>query len=59
MSAAKEYLGDGVYIAMDESHQMLVLTTENWIDVTNVIYLENDVLQAFLSYVKRKPWEDT
>lgn len=58
MSDAKRYLGDGVYVAMDESRDMLVLTTENGINVSNVIYMERHVVEAFLAYVREKPWCD-
>lgn len=45
----KVYLGDGVY-AEDDGHG-IVLTTSNGIDVTNVIYLEPEVLDKLLSVV--------
>jgi hypothetical protein len=58
VSAAKQYLGDGVYVAMDESRDMLVLTTENGIEATNVIYLEEEVVAALLQYIRSKPWKE-
>lgn len=45
----KAYLGDGVYV--DHDGYMLVLTTEDGIDVTNKIYLEPEVYEALLKYV--------
>lgn len=36
---SKFYLGDGVYVALLETGQIL-LTTENGIEVTNRVYLE-------------------
>lgn len=50
--ARKEYLGDGVYIELNDFSQ-LVLTTENGISITNTIFMEPDVLAAFLEYVER------
>jgi len=41
----KEYLGDGVYV--DIENGMIKLTTENSIETTNTIYLEVEVLEAF------------
>jgi hypothetical protein len=58
MSSAKQYLGDGVYVAMDESREMLVLTTENGISVTNVIYLEEEVRDALVKYIRSEPWNE-
>jgi len=52
MSASdKAYLGDGCYVAFDGYH--FVLTTENGIRVTNVIYLEPEVLAKFDGYRRR------
>lgn len=49
----KEYLGDGVYVDLDD--EGLVLTTEIGGPVpTNTIYLEPDVLMALLQYVARR-----
>lgn len=45
----KRYLGDGVYVSFDGFG--LTLTTENGIAVTNVIYLEPQVLEALNKYV--------
>ena len=46
----KRYLGDGVYVDIDESS--IVLTTENSIETTNTIYLEPEVLHSFEDYLK-------
>ena len=48
----KDYLGDGVYIALDNTGA-LVLTTENGIKITNTIVLEPEVYSALLLYVER------
>lgn len=42
----KEYLGDGVYVEMQNDYYV-VLTTEDGIAVSNTIYLEPEVLIAF------------
>jgi hypothetical protein len=47
----KAYLGDGVYVEIDD--RGLVLTTENGIAVTNTIVLEAEVLDALLLYVHK------
>ena len=47
----KEYLGDGVYVDIEDG--MIKLTTENGIEVTNTIYLEPNVYSALQEYVKR------
>jgi hypothetical protein len=51
MSLDKQYLGDGVYVAV--SGYDLVLTTENGISITNEIVLEPEVLRALLKYLER------
>jgi hypothetical protein len=48
----KEYLGDGVYVDFDD-FGCLTLTTEDGVSVTNRIFLEPEVLEAFLAYLKR------
>ena len=49
----KEYLGDGVYAAVDEIGN-LVLTTENGVAVTNRIVFEPEVLAALEAYIARR-----
>jgi hypothetical protein len=51
MNLEKEYLGDGVYVVVENG--MLKLTTEDGYHATNTIFLEVEVLHAFLVYVKR------
>ena len=48
----KEYLGDGVYIEVDNFGD-IVLTTENGISTINRIILEPTVLEAFENYIRR------
>lgn len=47
---SKTYLGDGAY-AEFVNPVSLCLTTEDGVDVTNIIYLEPEVLSALLRYV--------
>jgi hypothetical protein len=46
----KRYLGDGVYVDVDE--RGIVLTTENGICATNTIVLEPEVMAALEQYLK-------
>jgi len=50
----KEYLGDSVYVELDNDNGMLKLTTENGLpnDPSNTIYLEETVMDALVRYVK-------
>ena len=47
---AKEYLGDSVYVDSDGYH--IILTTEEGQSTTNTIYLDSQVCQALLPYLK-------
>lgn len=47
----KEYLGDGVYVAIDRG--MIRLTTENGITETNKIFLEGPVIAQLLRYMTK------
>lgn len=51
MSEKKEYLGDGVYIAVENG--MFKLTTEDGIRATNTIFLEPEVYKALARYAGR------
>ena len=46
---AKRYLGDAVYVDFDGD--MLLLTTEDGVQVTNMVCLEPSVYAALLDYV--------
>lgn len=46
----KRYLGDGVYVGYDGYG--FTLTTENGIEVSNTIYLEPQVCNDLIRYVK-------
>lgn len=47
----KEYLGDSVYIQVEDGR--LVLTTENGGPPSNIIYLEPEVIEALSKYIKK------
>jgi hypothetical protein len=47
----KEYLGDSVYVEMDE--RGFVLTTDNGMGASNTIVLESEVINALFGYAKR------
>lgn len=51
----KEYLGDSVYVQIENKY-WIVLTTENGLpeDPSNTILLEPEVVEALISYIKRK-----
>ena len=49
----KEYIGDGIYAAFDG--YMLILTTENGIDVTNRIGIEPREWAKLTKYVEALP----
>lgn len=42
----KVYLGDGAYVSLEEG--TVILTTENGIRISNVVYLEPQVLEHLL-----------
>lgn len=48
----KEYLGDSVYVEVEGG--MLKLTTENGEEPSNTIFLEIDVYDALVEYVKMR-----
>lgn len=47
----KQYIGDGVYVQPD-TFDGVILTTSDGVKVTNVVYMERAVVEAFLQYVK-------
>ena len=51
----KEYLGDSIYIEIDEYGSCIILTTENGLqnDPSNRIYLEDSVTIALIKYIKK------
>ena len=51
----KEYLGDSVYVEIDEQTDGIKLTTENGLptDPSNMIYLEPSVMVALLKYINK------
>jgi hypothetical protein len=50
-SAPREYLGDGLYAEFDG--WQIRLFAHSGVNSTNVVFLEPDVLAAFLRYVER------
>lgn len=46
------YLGDGVYAEFDESRDAIILTTENGVEVTNTIVLDQEVYSALTQFVE-------
>lgn len=46
----KEYIGDGVYVDFDGYN--IVVTTENGIATTNIIYLEPAVCSNLFKYIE-------
>lgn len=48
----KKYLGDGVYFKYDGSE--LVLTTENGVMQTNIIFLEMEVIQRLIEELQNE-----
>lgn len=48
----KQYIGDGVYAEFDDERAAVVLTTENGIEVTNIIVIDANVWGALKDYVK-------
>lgn len=53
MSMKKDYLGDSVYVDLDETTNLITLTTENGIEASNTIHLEPAVLLALVGYAYR------
>ena len=51
-----EYLGDSVYVRLDEN-DMIVLTTENGLGSSNTIYLEYGVWEALQRFAERIGWQ--
>jgi len=48
----KAYLGDGLFVQFEHSTEMLILTTEDGTEVTNMIFLEPEVLRELDAYVR-------
>ena len=49
----KEYLGDGVYADYDPSAEHIILTTEDSINIPNVIYMDSWVQSKLMHFIKR------
>jgi hypothetical protein len=44
------YIGDSVYVGMED--RTVVLYTYNGVEVSNTIYLEESVLEAFITWLE-------
>lgn len=51
MKVEKEYLGDSVYIEVENG--AFKITTEDGIEVTNTIFLELEIYRALVKYATR------
>ena len=49
----KTYLGGGVYAEYDTSAEHIILTAEDGVRVTNVIYMNRMVEQIFMEFIKK------
>lgn len=49
----KQYLGDGVYVEYSENANFIKLTTEDGLQIKNMIVLEPEVWFQLKDYVKR------
>jgi hypothetical protein len=47
-----EYLGDGCYVKLHESGQVVLFTTDG-ISTTNSVFLEPEVLRSFKEWIGR------
>ena len=47
----KHYLGDGVFIELEDN--MIKLTTENGIEITNTIFMESKVYNNLTEWINR------
>ena len=52
MSADRLYLGDGVFVDIDD-HRVKLTTTEDGFDTTNTIYLKVEVMDALETWWTR------
>ena len=50
----KRYLGDAVYVEIDEDAQTIILTTEDGVSTTNRVVLDVPVLEALDRYLDEK-----
>jgi hypothetical protein len=49
----KTYLGDGVYAEFKTNIGYIILTTENGISIENKIYMDSQVQQKFMEFIKK------
>lgn len=53
----KEYIGDGVYLSVGSHSEEMVLSAENGIMATDIIYLEELMWQRAIVYGVRMGWK--
>lgn len=53
MSERSTYLGDGLYVELDD-FGMVVLYTSDGVRHTNTVYLEPKVLENFVNWIKER-----
>lgn len=51
MKVPKRYIGDGVYVEFDSGN--MILTTENGIDVTNEIHIDDEVFHGLIKAIEQ------
>lgn len=47
----KQYLGDGIYVCLDTETHLIELTTENGVEVQNVIVLGLEEANGFITWM--------
>lgn len=59
----KHYVGDGVYADVSKHMpEVLVLTTEDGVHTTNIIFIESEIWRNICEFVKRwkgEEWNET
>lgn len=53
----KAYLGDSVYV--EDLGNEVILTTENGIEIKQRIYLDEEMIQAFIEFCQNRKIEKT
>lgn len=56
MESVAEYLGDSVYVQMEDEFVMLTTTSHRSVEADNVIYLDPEVLEKLIKWLQdRRP----
>jgi hypothetical protein len=54
MITDEDYLGDGLYVGVDNGFQIVLAANDKASgNPTDTVYMENDVVDAFIRYIKR------